>query len=105
MVAHTTELYFECHITVEPVYGERLEALKALAQPYRFRVADLLMRKRLEDVPERSRFDTFLTARGHWYTDLERRMRLMIAECHRADYLVWRTKIENTLLDERNPQA
>lgn len=95
----TTKLYFECHITIEPVFDERLEHLKELAKPYRFKVADLLMRKRLADTPERSSFDTFLTGHSKDYLDLEGRMMSLATRCSSEGYKVWRYKIENTLLD------
>lgn len=96
---YTTELYFECHITVEPVYGEALDALKELAAAYDFRVADLLMRKRLEDTPERSQFDTFLTGRSKDYEILKLRMERLLRDLESGLFRVWRYKIENTLLD------
>ena|ERR1700742_453338 len=103
-MTHTTELYFECHITVEPVFGEYLDKLKLIATPHKFHVADLLMRKRLEDTPERSQFDTFLTGRGPDYEELESRMHCCINDVELEGYKVWRYKIENTLLDVRLPR-
>lgn len=102
-MTHTTELYFECHVTVEPVYGERLERLKAIAaEPgIKFRVADLLMRKRMEDTPERSSFDTFCTGRDVIYINLEERMCNLVEALFDDGFAVWRYKIENTLLDVR----
>lgn len=100
---HTTELYFECHVTVEPVYDERLERLKAIAaEPgIKFKVADLLMRKRMADTPERSQFDTFCTGRDVIYPNLEERMRNLVEALIEEGFEVWRYKIENTLLDVR----
>jgi len=97
----TTDLYFECHITVEPVFGEQLETLKQVVAPFGFRVADLLMRKRLEDAPERSQYDTFCTSRSENYRDLEHRMNECLSAILNAGYVFWRYKIENTLLDRR----
>ena len=54
-------MYYESHVTVEPLFGEDLEKLKSIAEVYKFRVADLLMQKRPEDSPERSKYDTFAT--------------------------------------------
>lgn len=104
MTKHTTELYFECHITVDPVYDVQLECLQILAAGWRFKVADLLMRKRLEDTPERSQFDTFLTGRGNNFEDLYRRMIELVKVCEEQGFKVWRYKIENTLLDVRLPK-
>lgn len=92
---------YESHITCEPVYDERLEQLKQLVGPFGFRVADLLMRKRLKDTPERSQFDTFCTAR----CDDRDRMIVITKECVEAltknDFQIWRYKVEETLLDVR----
>lgn len=102
-MTYKTDLYFECHITVEPVYGYELQDLKELCAPYKFHVADLLMRKRMEDTPERSQFDTFCTGRGVDFEDLLLRMDHLVIDLHEAGFEVWRYKIENTLLDERMP--
>lgn len=95
------DLKFESHITVEPAYDEDLERLKEIVRPFGFRVADLLMRKRLRDTPERSQFDTFCTAR----CDDREGMIATTKECVDAlqaqDFRVWRYKIEETLLDVR----
>lgn len=98
-----SKLYFECHITVEPVFDTKLEVIKLVAAPYRFHVADLLMRKRLADTPERSQFDTFLTGRDKFYGDLEDRMYLLVDDLVERGYAVWRYKIEDTVLDVRLP--
>ncbi len=100
---YETQLYFECHITVEPVFGERLEELKELCKPWKFRVADLLMRKRMEDTPERSQFDTFCTGHSTNYPGLHARMVYLVQSIQKAGFEVWRYKIENTLLDVRLP--
>jgi hypothetical protein len=102
---HTTQLYFECHVTVEPVYGRRLDELHDVALVFDFRTADLLMRKRLEDTPERSQFDTFLTARSTDYAALYKSMHHLLARLKSEGFQVWRFKIENTLLDVRMPRA
>lgn len=96
----TTELYFEAHITIEPVFGGELEFLAEIVSRNGFRVADLLMKKRKGDTPERSQYDTFCTARSKTYSDIYARSRACVAELRFYGYGVWRMKIENTLLDE-----
>ena len=98
---HTTLLYFECHVTIEPVYDQRLEDLRAYALEFGFRVADLQMRKRLADSPERSQFDTFCTRRDGDYGRMVKMMHAFITFIIEHGYKVWRYKIENTLLDVR----
>lgn len=97
----TSNLYYECHITIEPVFGEHLEDLRGLVGLYGFRVADLLMKRNRQATPERSEFDTFCTTRGRVYEDIHRRMTDCVQALMSADFEVWRYKIEDTLLDVR----
>ena len=48
-------LYLECHVTFEPVFGDDLARLSGIAERNGFKVADLLMQKRLTDTAERSK--------------------------------------------------
>jgi hypothetical protein len=94
-------LYYECHVTVEPVFGERLEEFSRICEKENFHVAKLLMQKRAEDTPERSAKDSFCTGHSQDYSDIYIRM---INLCHRlqdADFQVWRYKIEDCVLDSR----
>lgn len=94
-------IYYEAHITIEPVFGPRLEAFKEIADLEGFRVADLLMQKRLEDTPARSKFDSFCTGRSESLTDLRTRMEALIRWLQHHGFQVWRYKIEDTLMDSR----
>lgn len=98
---HQTKLYYEAHITIEPVFEEHLEFLKNLSKSYKFRVAELLMKKRLEDTGERSKYDTFMTGHGTDYEDICRRTQSVIVYLKASGFKVWRYKIEDTLLDSR----
>ena len=89
-------LYFECHITTDPA-GERHEEFKALCLHYRFRAADLLMRKSLE----RSQIDSFCTGRDTDVAALERRAGDCMAALRNSGFPVRRYKIEAALTDER----
>lgn len=95
----TTDLYFECHITVEPVFGERLDHLKNIVSKYDFRVAELLMKKRSSDTEFRSCYDTFCTGTSTLYDVLLARTQGVINELEAEKFQIWRYKIENTLLD------
>lgn len=97
-----TDYYFECHLTVEPVFGDRLEELKRLSGNLSFHVADLLMQKRTEDTPERSKNDTFCTAHSKNYFQLETAMKDLIASLKFNGFKVWRYKIENIMLDSKS---
>lgn len=93
--------YYEAHITIEPVFEERLEQFKTICQDYKFRVATLLMQKRKSDTEERSKNDSFCTGRGISYTDIQTRMLACIDKLQKEGFKVWRYKIESTLLDSR----
>lgn len=94
-------LYYEAHITIEPVFDGRLDSFKWHCGKFEFRVADLLIKKRQEDKPERSQYDTFATGRSKDYTDLKTRMMGLVDLLEVNDYKVWRYKIEATLIDVR----
>ncbi len=94
-------LYYEAHITIEPVFDDRLEEFKQFANTQQFRVADLLMQKRSEDTPERSKFDTFCTGRDTNLILLKVRMSILLHWLQNHGFKVWRYKIEDTLIDSR----
>jgi hypothetical protein len=102
MTGRVAELYFESHVTIEPVFDSDLERVARLAEQHGFRVADLLMQKRKEDRPERSRNDTFCTGHGKELRDIEERTRRLIFDLQVFGYKVWRYKIEDTVLDSRH---
>lgn len=39
-------LYYECHITIEPLFEDRLDQLRLICSHFKFKVADLLMQKK-----------------------------------------------------------
>lgn len=94
-------LYFESHITAEPVFETELDRFKAICEPFRFRVADLLMQKRAKDTPERSVFDTFCTGRGKDVEELTTRMLALVRELRSGGFRVWRYKLELAVIDSR----
>ncbi len=95
----TTRLYFEAHVTVEPVFDGRLQELAEIAFEHRFKVADLLMQKRKVDSPDRSRFDTFCTSRSKDFEDIKTRTGQLVFDLQDKGFAVWRYKIEDTLVD------
>lgn len=99
--ARAKENYFECHITIEPVFESELETVSGVASEFGFRPAKLLMQKRKSDTPERSKYDTFLTGRGYDLNDLSARMSQAIEAIQGLGFLVWRYKIEETVFDSR----
>jgi MazG nucleotide pyrophosphohydrolase domain len=97
----STRHYYEAHVTVEPVFEDRLELFKIICHDYKFRVANLLMQKRKGDTEERSKNDSFCTGRGISYTDTKKRMLALVERLEKEGFTVWRYKIESTLLDSR----
>lgn len=97
----STRHYYEAHVTVEPVFEDRLQQFKVICHDYKFHVANLLMQKRKEDTEERSKNDSFCTGRGISYTDIEKRMLALCTRLEKEGFKVWRYKIESTLLDSR----
>ena len=94
-------IYYECHVTIEPVFDERLEALKDIVRPFGFQVADLLMLKKQNASPERSKQDTFCTGRDKAYRAIHDRMMSLVEKLTLEGYDVWRYKIESVILDVR----
>lgn len=93
--------YYEAHVTIEPVFGERREEFTKIAREYGFHVAELLMQKRKKDSPIRSSKDAFCTGRSISSADLEDRMVELVRALKAARFQVWRYKIESTVLDSR----
>lgn len=94
-------LYYESHITIEPVFDERLEKFKAFCQTWDFKAADLLMQKEREATPERSNKDTFATGKGSDYDFLQAKMHGLLGDLMKNKFKVWRYKIEAILLDQK----
>jgi len=94
-------LYFESHVTLDPVFDERLELLKKVCSIYKFRVAELLMKKRAESTPERSDLDTFCTGHDSDFEELKERMLVLIIMLRMNGFVVRRYKIEDVILDSR----
>lgn len=94
-------LYYECHVTIEPVFGERLDEFSELCGEHNFHVAKLLMQKRAEDTPERSAKDSFCTGHSQVYEDIFDRMVGLIYRLREHNFQVWRYKIEDCVLDSR----
>lgn len=92
-------LYFEAHVTVEPQVDDA--QFKRICAAHSFRVAELLMKKRAADTPERSQYDSFCTGRGDSLIDLRDRMLAVVQACSDSGIKVWRYKLESTLLDVR----
>lgn len=92
-------LYYECHVTIEPLFDEALEQASVIAKKHKFKVADLLMKKRKSDSEERSKYDTFMSSRSQDKNDIQSRMIDLIAELKANNIKLWRYKIEEVTID------
>lgn len=95
-MTHTTDLYFEAHVTTDPVPDDQTDLLARIARDHSFRVAALYMKK---GTGLRSRLDDFMTTRCTNYEAILGRCHGVVAALTNAGIPVRRWKIENTLLD------
>lgn len=98
-------LYYECHITIEPVFDEQLEDFKQLCALYKFKVADLLMKKKQDGPEEKSLNDSFCTARDKDFYSMKARMLSLLDILKKHGYHILRYKIEDVVLDSRKDDS
>lgn len=91
---HTTDLYFEAHITIEPVTPTQKITLGVIGRRHGFRMATFLLKKGSQAVP-----DDFFTGRGTDYDALLEKTLYLVDYLQSVGIKVKRYKIENTLLD------
>lgn len=100
MTKHHTDLYFEAHITVEPINDVAVRRnVVQVGNAHGFRLATFLMKKDDGPVP-----DDFFSARGPHYESLEEMVLSMVRYLGECGVTVKRYKIENTLLDVKIPK-
>jgi hypothetical protein len=96
----TTPLYYECHVTIEPVDPEtdpsQYAALEAVVGAYGFKLAKLYMQKGV-----RSDKDSFCTAHSDCREDIYERMAGVVRKLGEWDFRVRRYKIESVVFDTR----
>lgn len=97
----TKPLYYEAHVTIEPVFENKLTNFISICKEYKFYVATLLMQKRKEDTEERSKYDSFCTSHGQDQAELKARMFSLLNHLKKDHFQVWRYKIEIISLDSR----
>lgn len=100
-----SDLYFECHVTIDPVFDENRERLEEIVSNYNFKLAKLVMIKETKGSGGEyclSSKDTFFTAHSKSYSDLLNRMIDCIKKVQIEGYVVRRYKIEDTIIDSRS---
>lgn len=98
----TNPLYYESHITIEPGGEEDRKEIEEIIRGYGFKLAELLMKKRDNDTPERSKFDTFCTGHGTHIDQLSARMYSCVKHLQEDGFKVWRYKIESVVIDSKH---
>lgn len=96
-----SNLYYEAHVTIEPVFSNRLSELKTIAKDFGFRVAELVMKKTADETGTAARDDTFCSSRSNNYDDIITRTFEFCDVIQKNDFKVFRYKIEDTLLDSK----
>lgn len=100
-----SKLYYEAHVTIDPVFDSRREQAASTAQAYGFRLAKLIMRKKEADFETPAHDDTFMTGHGVEFEDIERRTIGLVRAIQRHGFTVRRYKIEDTIIDSRTHDA
>lgn len=92
-------LYYECHITVDPIDSDRLDVFDNLAQGNGFRRARLLMVK--DGVEQPANRDTFVSAKNVSYKPLHDSMMNYLEALGHFGFKVRRYKIEAVIIDSK----
>ena len=100
--AGDSRLYYEAHVTIEPVFDDRRDFAASVANRHNFKLAHLLMKKRSKATEQRSDKDTFMTGHSKNLHDIKARTEALVRELQAHGFKVWRYKIEDTILDSRN---
>jgi hypothetical protein len=95
-------IVYESHVTVEPVFDDRLELFKQVCSEHKFRVAKLLMKRNGSASLEDSQKDSFCTGHAKNPGELMFRMSQLIIDLKARGFSVWRYKIEAVVLDSRH---
>lgn len=100
--ADEVPLYLESHVTIEPVFDYRRDDAAAIAREFKFRLAELLMKKDRDATEVRSDKDTFMTGHSKSRSDIEYRTRALVLRLKECGFTVWRYKVEDTLVDSKH---
>lgn len=87
---YTTGLNYEGHVTIEPVFEERLEKFKDICNKHNFKVAKLIIE------------DSFCTGRDSDLEKMKVRMLNVVKDLKQNGFVIHRYKLEQTLVDVRN---
>lgn len=86
-----SKMYFECHITVEPIPEARVQEFAKLCKEFGFWSSDWALADKT--------YKFFATSRGVERQDIQERMQSLIKRLKEQRFKVFRYKIEDTILD------
>lgn len=101
MSGETSRLYYEAHVTIDPVFGVTRYQVECLARVHGFKLAKLVMMKDGSEHTE----DAFMTARSKQLDTIKFVTAGVIDDLKHAGFTVRRWKIEDTLYDSRSGDA
>ncbi len=90
-------IYYECHVTVDPLEGSRRLVFEIICKDFTFKPARLLMQKSLEE----STLDAFCTAKNADFFKLQNHMNSLLDKLNEYEFVVRRYKIEAIILDSK----
>lgn len=90
-------IYYESHITIDPLKEEIKEEIEKIARSYKFKIANLLMDK---GIP--SQLDSFMTGIDKERSNLENRTIELLLNLKKYNINIRRYKIEAIILDSRH---
>ena len=99
-MSNRAALYYESHVTINPVPEEQRHVIEELGKPFKFKLAKLLMEKS-NGTRLPSTIDTFMTAHGMELDDMRDRVIGLVNSLNKNGFTVRRYKIEDTICDSR----
>jgi hypothetical protein len=92
---------FECHVTIDPVFGEDRDKLARYVEHYQFKLAELVMVKDAASPMSPSQRDSFMTGHANSYDALFVRGMNLLIGLRGLGFNVRRFKIEEILFDTK----
>lgn len=94
------KLYFESHVTIDPIHEHQKSFVEGLCEQQGFKLAKLFMRKDFKDHEHQD--DAFMTGHGKDLLDIKQRTVDLVRTLQCSGFVVRRYKIEDTVLDSRH---
>ena len=89
-----TSLYYECHVTVEPIEFEEPRALfDTICREFKFWTSEWILKK--------DGYHFFATSRSTGLAEMQHRMIALMEALISNGFKIWRYKIEDTVVDSK----